>query len=239
MSVQFIPNAGRGHVQSGWLKSAHSFSFGRYVNAARRNFGALAVVNEDWIAPGAGFSEHPHQNMEIVTVVLEGVLEHADSMGNTGRIEPGMIQAMSAGTGVLHSEGNASTTSPLHLLQIWIKPNQINGQPRYKQWRTEIQPNDWSILASSTSFPEQMNLYQEAEIALGDFTADTKLEIPATPPERGCFLLLLSGSVRNEAQQLEAGDSLEITNESAFTLHAKADTKILRIHVPILEKLER
>ncbi len=234
MPITLVSNTDRGHVESGWLKSAHSFSFGRYVNPTRRNFGALAVVNEDWIAPGAGFGEHPHQNMEIVTIVLEGKMEHADSIGNKGLIEPGMIQAMSAGTGVLHSEGNASETDALHLFQIWIRPNQINVQPRYQQWKVELHQNAWSILASDASIPGQMNLYQEAEISLGDFTAGTRLEIPTTPPGRGCFLLIISGSVRHETRLLEVGDSLEITNESSLMLHIETDTRLLRIQVPVL-----
>lgn len=233
MPINFIPDNKRGHVSSGWLKSAHSFSFGRYVNPERRGFGTLLVVNEDWIAPGAGFSEHPHQNMEIITIPLEGSLEHQDSMGNKGVVMPGEIQAMSAGTGVLHSEWNASKTEPLHLLQIWIKPDRMNVPPRYGQWTCENKLNDWSLVASPENTPGHFPIFQQAEIKFGKFLAGQQLKLKSPPRNHGLYILFVSGTATFNDVTLNPGDSLEITGTIELPVEITSESKILLIQAPV------
>ncbi len=232
MLAQFVPNEKRGHVNSGWLTSAHSFSFARYVNPERRNFGALLVVNEDTIAPGAGFGEHPHDNMEIVTIPLSGALRHEDSMGNKGVIRAGEFQAMSAGTGVLHSEVNASETEPVHLLQLWIWPNRQNPAPRYKQWNAAIPQNGFVTVAA----PEPGNhfdIYQDAWISFGAWNTGSAFTVEKTEEGRGTFLLLVSGRGRLGGFAMKAGDGFEASGAPAFTFTAEEDCRVLKIDVPM------
>lgn len=232
MLAQFVPNASRGHVESGWLKSAHSFSFARYVNPERRNFGALLVVNEDTIAPGAGFGEHPHDNMEIITIPLSGSLRHEDSMGNKGVIHAGEFQAMSAGTGVLHSEVNASETEPVHLLQLWVWPNRRNPAPRYKQWNADIPTNGFVTVAA----PEPGNhfeIYQDARISFGAYEAGNTFTVEKTEQDRGVFLLLVSGCGRLGEFTMNAGDGFEASNAPAFVFTAEEPCQVLKIEVPM------
>ncbi len=233
MPSAFVPNNERGHVKAGWLASAHSFSFGRWVHPTRRHFGALLVVNEDRIAPGAGFGEHPHDNMEIVTIPLAGALRHRDSMGNGGVIRAGEFQAMSAGTGVLHSEVNASETEPVHVLQIWIWPDRRNPAPRYKQWAADLKENAWTLVAAPEPGDGHFNIYQDARISFGVWKAGSRFALEALAENRGTFLLVVSGRVRVGEQVLGPGDGFETSGSPAYECIVEEDARLLKIDVPM------
>ena len=156
----------RGHADHGWLKSFHSFSFADYRDPAHMGFGALRVINEDWVQPGKGFGTHAHQDMEIITYVLEGTLEHKDSMGNGSLIRPGDVQRMSAGTGVRHSEFNPSKDELVHLLQIWIEPNVRGIKPSYeeKQFDTAAKRGKLCLIGSSDTRQGSVKIHQDADV---------------------------------------------------------------------------
>jgi len=224
----------RGHSNYGWLDTHYTFSFANYYDPGRIHFGALRVLNDDHIAGGGGFDLHPHDNMEIITIVLNGELEHKDSMGNTGTIHRDEVQVMSAGTGIRHSEDNKHAEMPLELLQIWVFPEKKNITPRYEQ--RDFSPgeriNNWQMLVS----PDQgqgLTIQQDAcfsRISLGKkLTADYLLRDPA----HGVYLFLIEGSVEISGIRLDKRDGIEISNSASVSMKALADSDILLMEIPM------
>ena len=208
------PTAARGRVQAGWLDSRHTFSFGQYHDPAWMGFGALRVINEDRVAPGAGFPPHRHANMEILSYVLSGALSHQDSSGCGGVITPGQLQWMSAGHGVEHSEFNASDTQPVHFLQIWLQPDRLNAAPAYAQREATSSriPGRWTLLASPDGSDGSLAIRQQArvygvQLAAGESVEDT------LDPARRYWLHVALGSVLAGDRSLVAGDALGFVDE--------------------------
>ena len=204
----------RGRVRAGWLDSYHTFSFGQYHDPAWMGFGALRVINEDRVAPGAGFPPHRHANMEILSYVLSGALSHQDSSGGGGVITPGQLQWMSAGHGVEHSEFNASDTQPVHFLQIWLQPDQLNAAPAYAQREATPSriPGRWTLLASPDGSDGSLAIRQQArvygvQLAVGEAVED------ALDPARRYWLQVARGSVVAGERTLVAGDALGFVDE--------------------------
>ncbi|MBC7757138.1 MAG: pirin family protein, partial [Bdellovibrio sp.] len=198
----------RGHAYRGWLDSYHSFSFANYYDANWMGFSVLRVINEDVIAPAQGFGTHSHDNMEIITYVLQGELAHKDSMGNTETIKQGHVQRMTAGTGVSHSEFNASDSTPVHLLQIWIVPNQQNLPPSYEDgFFTDAQKqNQWCLLASENAEAGSLRVHQDMQLLVSKLDERKTLNY-VLKEGRSAYLQVTSGSLEINQQQLNAGDA--------------------------------
>lgn len=226
----------RGYAQYSWLTTFHSFSFGRYVDREKVNFGALRVLNEDFIAPDQGFGEHPHDNMEIITLPLVGALAHQDSMGHRSVITQGDIQVMSAGTGLFHSEFNPSATEPVHLLQIWIIPNQRDVQARYQQASFDPQVNNlFQLLVSPQGGGGKVWIHQEAWLSVGQFDNGQSIDYKLHNEQSGAYVFIISGEVVIESICLTEKDALGITDKSLVTIDVKAEnTKVLLIEIPMV-----
>ena len=209
------PAAARGHVQAGWLDSRHTFSFGHFYDKDWMGFGPLRVINEDRVAPGAGFPPHRHANMEILSYVLDGVLSHRDSTGTVGELRPGELQWMSAGHGIEHSEFNGSDAAPVHFLQIWIQPDRVNAPPAYAQraFDPAARRGRWATLASPDGADGSLAIRQQAwlrGVRLGDGeTAAWTLD-----PARRYWLHVAQGAVVAGGRPLAAGDALGFVGES-------------------------
>lgn len=218
----------RGATRIGWLDSRHSFSFGGYRDPAHMGFRSLRVINDDWIAPGAGFGEHPHRDMEILTWVLEGAVRHADSTGGGGVIRRGDLQAMSAGSGIRHSEFNASETDPVHLLQIWIMPREDGLTPRYDQRRFDAvgRRDAWQLLASPDGRGGSMPIGQDASMLVADVGAGSRVT-RAIAPGRFGYLHVATGSVEVDGTALEAGDAVKIEGPAEIVVEGSSDSQVL------------
>src|SRR6478735_141447 len=202
----------RGRTKIEWLDSRHSFSFGGYYDPANESFGALRVINEDWIKGGAGFSPHSHRDMEIVTYILGGAIAHKDSSGGGGVIRPGEIQRMSAGTGITHSEFNPNATQTCHLLQIWIMPSKRGIQPGYEQKKIDSSAvqNRFARIAAPDPRENEVRLVQDAEIWTAKLDAGVEAIQPLAKGRRA-WLQVAKGEVRLDGQTLKAGDAAAIT----------------------------
>src|ERR1700752_1799615 len=200
--------ATRGHANHGWLNAYHSFSFAGYYNPERTHFGMLRVLNDDTIAAGMGFGSHPHDNMEIVTIPLSGVLEHKDSMGNIGQIKPGEIQAMSAGTGVYHSEYNGSKTEATKLFQIWVFPKVRNIAPRYDQRKFDVadRKNKFQTIVSPEKSDKTMWINQDAFFSLGNFSKGMTIDYKMNLKGNGVYFMLVEGEIEIDGQKLSRRD---------------------------------
>jgi len=224
----------RGHANHGWLEARHTFSFADYLDPAHMGFRTLRVINEDRVAPGKGFGTHGHRDMEIVTVVLEGAVEHRDSMGNRGRIRPGEVQRMSAGTGVMHSETNGSSSVPLHLLQIWIVPERAGIEPGYEQaeFPHDARRNELVLVASRDGREGSVTIHQDAELRVARLDAGKRVE-QALRPGRHAWVQVASGRVRlsaggdGPAHELAAGDGAALSGERGLALEALEDAEVL------------
>ncbi len=226
----------RGHANHGWLKTWHTFSFASYYNPDRMHFGALRVLNDDIIAAGMGFGTHPHDNMEIITIVLGGELEHRDSMGNGSVIIPGEVQVMSAGTGISHSEFNHSKEMETSLLQIWVFPDKKNVEPRYGQasFSPEEMHGKWRTVVSPDGKDNSLWIHQQAWFSLGEFGADANVNYELKKAGNGVYLFLISGEVEVEAETLNQRDGLCIEQiNSTFSIKTKQPSKILLMEVPV------
>lgn len=208
------PSSARGRVRAGWLDSHHTFSFGQYYDPAWMGFGALRVINEDRVAPGAGFPPHRHANMEILSYVLSGALSHQDSSGGGGVIRPGELQWMSAGHGVEHSEFNASDTEPVHFLQIWLQPDRLNATPAYAQRDVTPSPirGRWTLLASPDGSDGSVAIRQQARVYGVQLPAGESVAFPLDPARR-YWLHVALGSVIAGERMLVAGDALGFVDE--------------------------
>ncbi|MEL7186339.1 MAG: pirin family protein [Pseudomonadota bacterium] len=226
--IEVIKAESRGHVNHGWLNAKHTFSFAEYHNPERVRFGPLRVINEDRIAPQKGFDMHPHRDMEIVTYPISGAIEHKDSMGNEGVIKAGEVQRMTAGTGVLHSEFNHSPEEELHLLQIWIFPEQKNLDPGYEQTQVprEAKLNQLKLIASRDGREGSVTVHQEAEIYASVLEAGTSLT-HKTSSDRKVFVQVVSGDVAVNGTDISAGDGVQIEDLDAINLSASSDAEFL------------
>lgn len=212
----------RGKNNIAWLKANHTFSFGHYRDPKWTNFHNLLVINEDTIAPAMGFGAHPHDNMEIITYVIDGEIKHRDSMGSNGIIKPGEIQVMSAGTGVAHSEYNNLQDKPTHLLQIWILPDKENIEPRYDQQRVinEADNNFLKVIAGKDAAQGTMQLNAEAHIWVGRY--DHEDTVKFEPKEYNNFWIqMVKGSVNINAEEFSAGDGIAFSDVAALDIHIK------------------
>jgi quercetin 2,3-dioxygenase len=218
----------RGFADHGWLKARHTFSFAGYHDPDFMGFRSLRVMNEDRIDPGMGFGTHPHRDMEIVTYVLEGALEHKDSMGNGEVLRPGEFQRMSAGTGITHSEFNPSSTEPTHLYQIWLLPERKGIKPSYEQKRFDDggMTNKLRLVASPDSRLGSLTISQDANIFLAKFNDDVTVQHELTPG-RHAWLQVLRGAVVANDVMLETGDGFVVSEESSVIIQAKNDAEIM------------
>jgi quercetin 2,3-dioxygenase len=211
------PSGARGQGGADWLDSRHTFSFARYYDPAWMGFGPLRVINEDRVAPGAGFAPHRHANMEILSYVLEGALEHRDDSGGGGVLKPGEVQWMSAGHGIEHSESNASQREPVHFLQIWIQPDRLNAAPAYAQ--QAFDPRDrrarWGLLASPDGADGSLAIRQQAWLRGCMLGAGETVEL-ALDPARKYWLHLATGGIEANGRALAAGDALGFADESGM-----------------------
>lgn len=228
----------RGDANHGWLHSKHTFSFANYYNPERVHFGVLRVLNDDYVAPGKGFGMHPHDNMEIVSIPLEGDLEHSDNMGNVAVIKHGDIQVMSAGTGVMHSEYNKNNDVPVKFLQIWIFPNQKNVKPRYDQISLKMneRQNRWQQILSPNPEDEGVWIHQDAWFHIGKFERGFSLDYNVKKPGNGVYAFVLNGEVAIEGEQLGERDGFGIWDTDSFTLQANSDgAEVLLMEIPMVQ----
>ena len=236
MKYVLHPASSRGVANHGWLQSAHSFSFGSYYNPERMNFGALRVLNDDLVSPSMGFGTHGHRDMEIVSIPLSGSLKHRDSMGNEAIIKSGEVQVMSAGTGIEHSEMNASSTAPVSFLQLWIIPRERSVTPRYDQitLNPENNLNRWDQILSPNADDAGVWVHQDAYMFLSKLEADTELSYSLKHPEtHGVYLFVLEGSITIEDIELNSRDAIGITETNSFQVLSKKEASLLVIEVPM------
>lgn len=226
--MQIRKSEERGYADHGWLRAFHTFSFADYHDPAHMGFGALRVINEDRVKPGMGFGTHGHRDMEIITYVLEGELEHKDSMGNGSVIRPGDVQRMSAGTGVQHSEFNASKSAEVHLLQIWIQPEVTGIAPGYeeKHFDAASKRGKLKLVASPDAREGSVKIHQDATLhaALVDGAEKTTHTLPAG---RRAYVHVARGSVSVNGQALAAGDAVELSGEAVITLDNGQEAEVL------------
>ncbi|HYK75597.1 MAG TPA: pirin family protein [Daejeonella sp.] len=225
----------RGIQNHGWLKAAHSFSFASYHDPAKVHFGLLRVLNDDIIAPGMGFGEHGHDNMEIVTIPLRGSLAHRDSLGSEGLIGPDEVQIMSAGSGIRHSEFNGSKTEEVNLLQIWVFPKERNIQPRYDQKKFDFSDsqNAFKTLVSPQKDSEAMWINQDAYFSIGNFEAGRQGAYNIQHSQNGAYVFVIEGKIELDGQVLGRRDAAGIYNTSNFDFKALEDSRVLVIDVPM------
>lgn len=219
----------RGIANFGWLDSRHTFSFGNYYDPQHMGFASLRVINEDKVTPAKGFGTHGHQDMEIISYVLSGELEHRDSMGNGSVIRPGDIQRMSAGTGVRHSEFNASDTNPVHFLQIWIIPEQKDLEPSYeeKNFSPEAKQGKLALVGSRDGRENSVTIHQDVNLYLGSLQVGDRLNHKINQ-NRAVWLQVTQGEIQLNHQLLQAGDGAAITNETEIAIAGNSeDSEIL------------
>jgi redox-sensitive bicupin YhaK (pirin superfamily) len=223
----------RGSASFGWLRSQHTFSFGHYYDPAHMNVGPLRVINEDRVAPGRGFDPHAHKNMEIVSYVLDGALEHQDSMGNGSVLRPGDVQRMSAGTGVTHSEYNHSKTEPVHFLQIWVIPDEAGGAPGYeeKHFDADSKRGRLRLIASRDGREGSVSLRQDVDLFATILDGAARLD-HSLLPGRQAYVQVARGSVTVNGVALQAGDAVRIREEAALSLADGKDAEVLLFDLP-------
>ncbi|MFX0557640.1 pirin family protein [Maribacter sp. CXY002] len=226
----------RGHANHGWLNSFHSFSFANYYDPKRMNFGALRVLNDDTVAGGKGFGTHPHRNMEIISIPLQGDLQHMDDMGNSTVIKEGDVQVMSAGTGVSHSEYNKNSDSEVKFLQIWLFPNIQEVTPRYDQ--VTLTPiavkNELYQILSPNKDDQGVWVHQNAWFHLGNFDQGSYETYTIKKKGNGAYIFVLEGNLIINEQKLDTRDGFGIWETNSFNIDAISDTKFLVMDVPML-----
>lgn len=226
--IEIRKSTDRGHANHGWLDSWHSFSFAEYYDPKYMGFGSLRVINDDRIAAGAGFPTHPHRDMEIITYIMEGALEHKDSMGTGSVIRPGDVQRMTAGTGITHSEFNSSETEPIHLLQIWIQPNQKGLTPSYEQktcTATDKQGH-LRLVASSDGRDGSVTIHQDASMLAGLLEKGDQVSY-SLAVDRKAYLHVARGEVEINGMQLKSGDAAAITQETTLSLSTHTTAEVI------------
>jgi len=226
--IKFRDRMARGRTANGWLDSRHTFSFGDYRDPAQMGYRALRVINEDRVIPGAGFPAHGHRDMDILTYVLSGALEHKDSIGNGTVIRPGELQRMSAGTGITHSEFNHSRTLPVHFLQIWVIPAERGLQPGYEQKRFALADrlDEWTPLAAPGGEGDTIAIHQDARLFAARLRPDARIARDLAKG-RGAWLQVASGIVALNGTEMREGDGAAIESEPAIAVTADTDAEIL------------
>ncbi len=236
MQVELYPAQERGSSETPWLVSRNTFSFGNYYHPKRLSFGTLRVLNEDRVEPGRGFALHPHENMEIVSIVLSGQLEHRDTLGNHGVLKPGDVQRITAGSGIRHSEMNPSQSERVHFLQIWIFPAQENLPPSYEQknFKPEQLTNRLCPIVMGKQTPDTLFINQDASLFLGGWTQDAQLKHTLSAQHHGLFIFVIGGKAKVGGIHLKAGDGMSITNSLEVELAPSAGSYLLLIEVSTL-----
>ncbi len=227
--ITIRPAQERGNANFGWLDSKHTFSFGSYYDPSQMGFSSLRVINEDKVQPGKGFGTHSHRDMEIISYVLQGELEHKDSIGNGSVIRPGDVQRMSAGTGIAHSEFNASTTDLVHFLQIWIMPEKAGIEPSYEQknFPLEEKQGKLKLVASADGRDDSVTIHQDANLYVAVLNQGDRITYN-TNNNRSLWIQIARGSAEINGQALQTGDGAAITEEKELELFATTDnTEIL------------
>jgi quercetin 2,3-dioxygenase len=240
MDKQIIVNSvvhrseSRGHADYGWLKTNYTFSFANYYNPERIHFGALRVLNDDWVNAGQGFGRHPHDNMEIVTIPLEGELEHKDSMGNTFQIRKNDVQIMSAGTGIFHSEYNRNPDKPVRLLQIWVFPEEKNIKPRYDQrtFDPEQRKNNWQRIVSPDE-PDAVWINQKAYFSMISLDENMETEYFLRDKKNGVYIFVINGKLNLPEIELNTRDGLGIWDVESVPVSASVKAEILVMEIPM------
>jgi redox-sensitive bicupin YhaK (pirin superfamily) len=239
LKMEYIvhPSSSRGTADFVWLKSRHSFSFGHYYNAERMGFGTLRVLNDDWVAPGAGFGTHPHSNMEIISIALKGDLQHRDSMGNASIIRENEIQVMSAGSGITHSEMNANSDKPVEFLQIWIIPNQHNVSPRYDQMKIDFagRQNEFvPLIAPKGNVANTLWMHQNAWLSMAYADEGAQLNYTCHDNQNGLYLFCIEGNCKIDQDiSLQTRDAVCIWNTKHITLTSTDASRFLILEIPL------
>ena len=228
--IEVRPSEARGPADHGWLQSRHSFSFGSYYDPGHMGVSALRVINDDKVAPGAGFAPHSHQDMEIISYVKKGMIEHKDSMGNTERLPPGEFQLMTAGTGVTHSEYNPSNTEGLEFLQIWIQPNVLGIEPGYQQKRFDPQPG-LQLIASPDARDGSLRLHQDASLYRLWLQTDEAAG-HALAAQRTAYLHVVSGAIEVNGETLGEGDGATVSDVAEIHFSALQESEALLFDLP-------
>ena len=225
----------RGNANHGWLNAYHSFSFANWYNPERVQFGVLRVLNDDTIAGGMGFGTHPHDNMEIITIPLEGDLAHKDSMGNEATIKTGDVQVMSAGTGIRHSEFNPNADQQTKLFQIWLFPNQQNVTPRYQQITLDksLQKNNFAQILSPNENDEGVWIHQDAWFYMSDFDADFSKKLALKREGNGFYIMTIEGEIEVNGAKLERRDAIGIWETNELDIKANTASKFLVMEIPM------
>jgi len=225
----------RGHANHGWLNSHHTFSFASYYNPERVHFGVLRVLNDDWIAGGTGFDKHPHDNMEIVTIPLTGSLEHQDSMGNKEVLHAGEVQAISAGTGIFHSEYNAKADEPCTLLQIWIFPEERNVTPQYAQkfYDVDAVKREWHAVVNPMGQGAGLGIHQQAWFNLTRIPAGERRDYAVKRAENGVYFFVIEGGISLDSQALGTRDAAGVWGQESYAVTATEDAYVLAIDLPL------
>ncbi|WP_440464027.1 pirin family protein [Psychrobacter sp. ASPA161_6] len=225
----------RGDANHGWLKSKHTFSFANYHNPERMGFGALRVINDDFVIGGQGFGKHSHRDMEIISIPLSGKLGHGDNIGNNGIIETGEIQVMSAGTGITHSEMNGDDKEDVKFLQIWVIPNKMNVAPRYQQVRMGdiMQPNKFNQVLSPNADDAGVWIHQNAWFSMGDFEQGVTQKYTLNDANNGVYVFVIEGSVTIDNNVLNTRDGLGVWDTKSMTMDVLENSKVLIMEVPM------
>ena len=226
--LDIIRSETRGAADHGWLKAKHTFSFADYYDPERIHFGTLRVINEDRVAPGQGFGTHPHRDMEIVTYIISGAIEHKDSMGNGTIINAGEVQRMTAGTGVLHSEFNPSDDQELHLLQIWIIPEAKNLEPGYEQtlFAREAKLNELRLIGSRDGRDGSLTIHQDVDLYASVLETGNSVQLDGLS-DRRVFVQLIAGEVNVNGETLHAGDGLKVREADRVDISATQESEFL------------
>jgi quercetin 2,3-dioxygenase len=226
----------RGISDYGWLKPAHYFSFGSWQNPDKVHFGALRVLNDDWIAGGGAFPTHPHDNMEIVTIPFTGALKHKDSTGGAGIIQAGDVQIMSAGKGVQHSEANESATDAVTLFQVWVFPKERNITPRYDQRTFDVKEREgkWQVVVSPLEKDNALWINQDSTFSLANIKAGEKINYQNAFTGNGVYIVVINGSIEIDGEKFEKRDAVGIYDTNTFDINVIEDAELLAIEVPML-----
>jgi redox-sensitive bicupin YhaK (pirin superfamily) len=231
--ITLRPHSERGHANHGWLDTWHSFSFNTYHDPRHVQFGPLRVLNEDFVAPGAGFPPHPHRDMEIITIVLEGAVAHQDSTGGTGVVRPGDVQVMTAGSGVVHSEFNPSETDPLRLLQIWILPDARGRTPRYvqKTFDRTARKNALLPVVAGHDGNGALPIHQDATVYVSELDAGRSVS-HALAPGRRAYVFVTAGELLINGHRLGPSDAAAVEAEAELKLESSAPSAVVLLDLP-------
>jgi redox-sensitive bicupin YhaK (pirin superfamily) len=235
METIFHPANERGHANHGWLDAHHSFSFASWQNPEKVHFGVLRVLNDDVIAAGRGFGAHPHDNMEIITIPLSGALEHNDNTGRNEIIRSGDVQLMSAGTGITHSEYNASEKDAVSLLQIWVFPKLKNIKPKYQQitFQAEDFLNQLKLIVSPIENDNVLLINQDAWFSIGNFDKETQIDYNTKKDNNGVYIFVIDGTISINNNQLNKRDGFGLFNTKSFDITIEPNSKILIMDIPM------